>query len=136
MVLQVNESILSGYLANDPEVRYTPSGKAVASFTLAVNKRIKNPQENQKTADFIRIVAWEKVAEICGNHLLKGDRILVKGSISTRSYDAQDGSKRYVTEVVINNVEFLSPKPGITGSDGMGAHSFGAEVIPDEEIPF
>jgi single stranded DNA-binding protein (ssb) len=66
MVLQVNESILSGYLANDPEVRYTQSGKAVASFTLAVNKRIKNPRENQKTADFIPIVVWEKLAEICG----------------------------------------------------------------------
>jgi single-strand DNA-binding protein len=126
----MNESILSGYLANNPDVRYTQSGKAVASFTLAVNKRIKNPRENQKTADFIQIVAWENLAEICGAHLIKGSRVLVKGSISTRTYDAQDGSKRYVTEVVITSVEFLSSK-GMTGTGGIDASS-----IPDEDIPF
>ena len=91
----MNKVILAGRLARDPEVRYTQSGKAVATLTLAVSRRFsRNASDQQPTADFIPIVAWEKLAEICGNNLIKGSQILVEGRLQLRSYDAQDGSKR------------------------------------------
>ena len=138
----MNKVILIGRLARDPEIRYTQSGKAVASFSLAVSRRVRNPQDGQQTADFIPIVAWEKLAEICGNNLIKGSQIMVEGRMQVRNYDAQDGSKRYVTEVVAQDIEFMGSKPN--GSDGKqgnesslgGASQFGGEVMPDEEIPF
>ena len=141
--------ILVGRLARDPEVRYTQSGKAVASLTLAVSRRFSRSSDQQQTADFIPIVAWEKLAEICGNNLIKGSQILVEGRMQVRSYDAQDGAKRYVTEVVASDIEFMGSKPQHDGSSYQGsapeqqsaqpaggaANSFGPSV-PDEEIPF
>jgi len=141
----MNKVILVGRLARDPEVRYTQSGKAVASFSLAVSRRFSRSSDQQNTADFIPIVAWEKLAEICGNNLIKGSQVLVEGRMQVRNYDAQDGSKRYVTEVVAQDIEFMGAKPtrgpedhGSVGSPagGSGASSFGSEVLPDEEIPF
>lgn len=138
----MNKVILVGRLARDPEVRYTQSGKATASFSLAVN-RFSSGQNN--TADFIPIVAWEKLAEICGNNLIKGSQILVEGRMQVRNYEAQDGTKRYVTEVVAQNIEFLGSKQARPSDDHSampaapaagGANSFGSEVFPDEEIPF
>lgn len=142
----MNKVILAGRLARDPEVRYTQSGKAVASFALAVNRRFSRQAQEagQPTADFIPIVAWDKLAEICGNHLVKGSQIAVEGRMQVRSYDAQDGSKRYVTEVVANEIEFMGSRPeGSAGGDfnrqpaaaPSGQESFGPD-IPDEEIPF
>lgn len=140
----MNKVILAGRLATDPEVRYTQTGKAVASFRLAVNKRFSRDQQN--TADFFTIIAWQKLAEICGNNLVKGSQILVDGYLQIRSYDAQDGSKRYVTEIIANDVEFMGSRPTHSDSDYSGASSqpaaaspaasFGSELPPDEEIPF
>jgi single-strand DNA-binding protein len=123
-------------------VRYTQSGKAVASFTVAVNRRFSR-SDQQNTADFIPVVAWEKLAEICGNNLIKGSQVLVEGRLQVRNYDAQDGSKRYVTEIVAQEIEFMGGKPtrgpedqaGAAPATG-GADSFGSQVFPDEEIPF
>lgn len=136
----MNKVILVGRLARDPEVRYTQSGKANATFSLAVS-RFQGGQNN--TTDFIPIVAWEKLAEICGNNLIKGSQILVEGRMQVRNYDAQDGTKRYVTEVVAQSIEFMGSKPARTNDDQSatapaagGANSFGSEVFPDEEIPF
>ena len=145
----MNKVILAGRLARDPEVRYTQSGKAVASFALAVNRRFsRNGGDGQQTADFIPIVAWEKLAEICGNNLIKGSQIVVDGRMQVRSYDAQDGSKRYVTEVVANDIEFMGSKMQHEGGypqaaapqqapagNAPAANSFGPSV-PDEDIPF
>ena len=145
----MNKVILAGRLARDPEVRYTQSGKAVATLTLAVSRRFsRNASDQQPTADFIPIVAWEKLAEICGNNLIKGSQILVEGRMQVRSYDAQDGSKRYVTEIVADEVEFLdsrssapqsgdfgAPAPAASQQPAGNAGSFGPS-IPDEEIPF
>ena len=134
----MNKVILVGRLARDPEVRYTQSGKATASFALAVNRFGGGGQNN--TADFIPIVAWEKLAEICGNNLIKGSQILVEGRIQIRNYEDKTGQKRYVTEVIAQNIEFLGSKQART-EDGYGAsatggaNSFGSEVFPDEEIP-
>lgn len=130
----MNKVILVGRLARDPDVRYTTSGKTTASFALAVNRRVGQGKEQQ--ADFIPIVAWEKLAEIAGNNLMKGSQILVEGRIQVRNYEDKNGQKRYVTEVIAQNFEFLGSKPSGQSSMPAGAESFGSEVDEDELIPF
>lgn len=135
----MNKVILIGRLARDPELRYTQAGTAWARMTIAVNRRpSKNADSQQPTADFINLVAWDKLAEICGNNLKKGRQISVEGRIQSRSYDAQDGTKRYVTEVVINEMEFLEPKgQGATGmQEEETGRGFGSAPTSDEDIPF
>ena len=129
MVVVINKVILVGRLAQDPEVRYTESGKAVASFNLAVNRIVGKGQHPE--ADFIPIVAWEKLAEIIGNSLLKGQRVLIEGRLQIRSYEANDGQKRRVSEVVAKNMEFLERKKQEEDN-----HGFGGQVFPEEEIPY
>ena len=90
----MNKVLIVGRLTRDPEVRYTQSGKAVASFTVAVNRRFGS---GNQTADFIPVVAWEKLAEIVSAHIQKASQVLVEGRLQVRNYEAQDGSKRYVT---------------------------------------
>ena len=143
----MNKVILVGRLAQDPEVRYTATGKAVATFSLAVSRRVGQGQES---TDFIPIVSWEKLAEICGNNLTKGRRILVEGRLQIRSYEAQDGQKRRVAEVIAQNIEFLDSNraPGASGEGNVASNSqnnqnsnqhdgFGfGPSIPEEDIPF
>ena len=134
----MNKVILVGRLAQDPEVRYTQGGKAVASFNLAVN-RFGGGSAQKESADFIPIVAWEKLAEICGNNLTKGSQILVEGRLQIRSYETQDGQKRGVSEVVAQSIEFLGSKRAAAeggSSSSVDMNSFGSEVFPEEEIPF
>lgn len=111
----MNKVILIGNLTKDPELRYTPNGVAVATFTLAVN-RSKRGQE--QTADFPNIVAWNKLADNCAQYLRKGRKVAVEGRLQTRSYDNKEGKKVYVTEVVAENVEFLGGKGEGGGSEG------------------
>ena len=108
----MNKVILMGRLARDPDVRTTQSGRQVARMTIAVDRRISraNVQPGQPTADFINLVAWERTAEFAGHYLNKGSQILVEGRIQTRSYEAQDGSKRYATEVIVERIEFAGPR--------------------------
>ena len=128
----MNKVILTGRLSKDPEVRYTQNGKAVASFDIAVDDGFG---ENKKTY-FFPIVAWEKLAEICGNNLSKGRKVLVEGKLSTRTYETQDGQKRRVTEVIAQNVEFMDGKKTSSGEPSP-MDSLGTEVFPEEEIiPF
>ena len=132
----MNKAILVGRLGQDPETRYTANGKCVSSFSLAVSRRVGQGQDQ---TDFIPIVCWEKLGEIVGNNLTKGRRILVEGRLQIRSYEAQDGSKRRVAEVVAQNVEFLDSKKGETSGAGTAekhpGFGFGPSV-PDEKIPF
>lgn len=130
----MNKVILVGRLSQDPEVRYTQNGKAVASFSIAVNRFTGSGQK--EAADFIPIVAWEKLAEVCGNNLTKGRRILVEGRLQIRSYEATDGTKRRVAEIVAQNIEFLDYKQQEQSNSPYDASSFGSEVFPEEEIPF
>ena len=125
----MNHFVGIGRLTRDPEVRYTQSGKACVKFTLAIDRR----GNGEKQADFIQCVAWEKTAEIIGNHCTKGKKIAVEGRIQTRSYDANDGTKRYVTEVVVNSMEFCEGKGGQQLSN---AKEFAGTAVPDEDIPF
>lgn len=129
----MNKWIGVGRLCQDPEVRYTQNGKAVASFNIAIN-RFGNGEQN---ADFIPIVAWEKLAEVCGNNLSKGSKILVEGRLQIRSYETNDGHNRRVAEIVAQNIEFLDSKKQQQSDGNIDINSFGKDVVlPDEEIPF
>lgn len=139
----MNKIILLGRLVRDPDVRYTQTGKVVCQFTIAVDRPFSN-QEGQKEADFIPIIVWGKQAELCGNSLTKGQRVLVEGRLQIRSYDAKDGSKRWVTEVIASNFEFIERK-GDFANGGAQVNSnkvddfgsgFGSPVPFDEEVPF
>lgn len=102
----MNKVVLSGRLTHDPEVRFTQSGKAVTAFNIAVN-RFHGEQEQ---VDFIPIVTWERLAETCGNNLVKGRRVLVAGRLQIRSYETTSGERRKVAEVVASRVEFMDGK--------------------------
>ncbi len=105
----MNKVFLIGRLTRDPELRYTGSNIPVATFSLAVNRNFSNAA-GEREADFINIVVWRKQAENVKNYLNQGSQVAIDGRIQTRSYDDQDGKKRYVTEVVADNVEFLGTK--------------------------
>lgn len=104
----LNKVLLIGHLVRDPEMRYTPSGVPVTTFRIAVN-RPKN-SKGERTADFIDIVAWRRLAEICGDYLKKGRLVAVEGRLRTRTYQTPDGQKRRVVEVEAVNVHFLGKK--------------------------
>lgn len=122
----MNHVTLIGRLTKDPEVRYTQSGTPVGTFTLAVDRRVQ--KDKPKEADFIPCVVWGKTAEIVGNWCKKGKQVGIEGRIQVRSYDAKDGSKRYVTEVIVSNLELLGK--------GDGASHQGGGQLTDEDIPF
>ena len=131
----MNKIILLGRLVKDPEIKYTPSEKCVAQFSIAVNRPTKNA-EGQYDADFINIVAWNKTAELIGNYVHKGQRILVEGRLQIRSYTAQDGGKRYVTEVIADRVEFIESRDK-NGTEGKQGDFGGMGVAVDAiNIPF
>lgn len=105
----MNRVFLIGNVASDVSAAATSTGIPVTTFQLAVNRRHKDSSGSRPT-DFLPVVCWRGVAEVCGRHLSKGKKIALYGEIQTRSYDAKDGSKRYVTEIVADEVEFLTPK--------------------------
>ena len=159
----MNKILLVGRLTRDPEVRTMPNGNAVANFSIAVNRNFKNKDGNVE-ADFINIVVFGRQVESIQKYVFKGSQVGIEGRIQTRSYDAQDGSKRYVTEVVADNVEFLgsrnqsegsspvnayvdttssvfmdtpSPEEGIDVSTEDPFKDFGSEVaLSDDDLPF
>ncbi|HBK4554642.1 single-stranded DNA-binding protein [Listeria monocytogenes] len=105
----MNRVVLVGRLTKDPDLRYTPAGAAVATFTLAVNRAFTN-QNGEREADFIQCVVWRKPAENAANFLKKGSMAGVDGRIQTRNYEDNDGKRVYVTEIVAESVQFLEPK--------------------------
>lgn len=135
----MNLAILTGRLTKEPELRQLQSGTAVCIFTLAVNRRKK--VEGQPDADFFTIIAWGKLGELCDKWLVKGQEAKVAGEIRNRTYDAKDGTKRYVTEIVANEVEFGAKPGGASGNnnaqvtDGKG-YEADIEPIEDEKLPF
>lgn len=143
----MNKVILIGRLTRDPEVKNTTTGNAVATFTLAADRRFKN-KDGQKEADFIPIVVWGKQAEFVGQYLSKGSQIGLSGRLQVRSYDGQDGQRRYVTEVVADEVYFISTKRKENNgsnqnglSTGMGNGVMGLDedfhlVADEDDIPF
>jgi single-strand DNA-binding protein len=105
----LNKVSLVGRLTKDPELRYLGNGTPVANFTLAINRAFKN-RDGEREADFINIVVWRKQAENCANYINKGSLVAVSGRIQSRSYDGSDGQRRYITEVVADEVHFLESK--------------------------
>lgn len=142
----MNKVILVGNLAADPESRTTQSGVSQCTLRLAVQRRFAN-QQGVREADFFTIICWRQTADFCARYLSKGRKIAVEGSLQTRSYDAQDGSKRYVTEVIADNVEFCdsrndgsrprtdNPPPPPAEPSGF-APSNGFTEVDDDELPF
>ncbi|MFK5926062.1 MAG: single-stranded DNA-binding protein [Desulfuromusa sp.] len=120
--MSVNKVILVGNLGKDPELRYTPSGTAVATFSLATTERYKDREGNkQEKTEWHNIVVWRQLAEICGKYLHKGKQIYVEGKIQNRSYDDRDGNKRYISEVVVNEMQML----GSRDDNQQGGGSYG-----------
>lgn len=105
----MNKVFLIGRLTRDPELRYTGNNTPVATFSLAVNRNFTSAS-GEREADFINIVVWRKQAENVKNYLSQGSQVAIDGRIQTRSYDGNDGQKRYITEVIADNVEFLGSK--------------------------
>lgn len=134
----MNKAILVGNLTRDPEQRTTPSGASVTSFTVAVTRRYKS-QDGTQQADFINCVAWRRTAEFIAKYFTKGSKIGIVGSIQTRTYDDQNGNKRYVTEVVADEAEFVTSKAQNTGAKQQEAAPDGLEEyepLDDSELPF
>lgn len=129
----MNKVILTGRLTKDVDVKYTQNGKCVALFSMAVNGFKK------EDVYFFNIVAWNKTAELCGNYLTKGSKVLIEGQLTTRSYEDNSGSKRTVTEIIASNFEFLESKKQNEQQTPMQQvtqryNTFGTEQ--NEEIPF
>ena len=127
-----NHITLLGRLTKNPEIRYTTSQKVVASLVLAVNRPFLG-QDGKREADFIPVVIWGKTAEMVGNSCAKGHRLLVEGRLQIRNFDAKDGTKHWVTEVVANNIEFIERKSDVQPKQ---MTNIGKEVPFDEDVPF
>lgn len=140
----INKVILVGNLGRDPEVRYTPSGTAVANFNIATSERWKDKAtgEMQERTEWHRIVAWGKLGEICGEYLSKGRQVYIEGRIQTRDWEDKEGIKRYTTEIVANEMKMLG-----TRDSGGAVRPSGPSTVPeysgpplpedqDDDIPF
>ena len=144
----MNKVILIGRLARDPEMRTTASGTSVTRFTLAVTRTFQD-QNGERGADFISCVAWRKQAENIAKYCQKGSQVAIEGRIQTGSYDAQDGSKRYTTDIVCDNCTFLGSKNNNDGAsnyyqnntndsqEDIPTSDFGEEIaLSDDDLPF
>lgn len=132
----INRTVLVGRLTKDVELKYTQSGQAVASFTLAVNRQFTNAQ-GEREADFIQCVIWRKAAENFSKFTHKGSLVGIDGRIQTRSYDNQQGQRVYVTEVVVDNFALLDSKGGSQAKVDDPFANNGAPIdISDEDLPF
>lgn len=141
----MNKLIIIGNLTANPVSRTTPSGLNVTSFTVAVNKRYKGSDGNEKSADYFRVVAWRQLGENCSRYLSKGKKVSVIGEVAVKTYDAKDGSTKAYMEVTANEIEFLSPSSEgqqskeyakADGSIEQELKDQGWESADDEDLPF
>ena len=131
----MNKVMIIGNVTRDPELKSTQSGMSVCTFNVAVSRKLtaEQKQSGAQGADFFNVVAWKGTAEACGKYLSKGKKAAVYGRLQTRSYEAADGSKRHVTEIIAEEIEFLSPR-----DDNYTPYSE-ADIQPvedNEELPF
>ena len=132
----VNKVILIGNLGSDPQVRYTPTGTAVANFNIATTERYNNKAgEREERTEWHRIVAWGKLAEICQQYLKKGKQVYIEGRLQTRQWEDQQGQKRQSTEIVAQNMQMLgrAGESGVAGGGGGG--DFASQEMPSEPAP-
>ena len=133
-MFSLNRAQLVGNMTRDPEMKYIPSGQAVASFSIATNRRWKDKDGNpQEQTEFHEIVAWGKLAELSSQLFHKGNKVYIEGRIQTRNWEGQDGNKRNRTEIVMEDFILLSPKgTGYTGGSAVAADEVAIEEIPEE----
>ncbi len=138
----MNKCVILGNLTRDPELKTTTSGKSVCNFTVAVSRRFTGPN-GEREADFIPVVVWGKQAENCAKYLRKGSQCAVSGAIQVRNYEANDGSRRYVTEVIADEVQFLARTAGSDSYQGQNnQQTGGGQSSPsdmqeiNEDLPF
>ena len=136
----MNKVILVGNLTRDPELSETPNGVAVCRFSIAVSRDYANSDGTRET-DFFNITVWRKVAENCGKYLKKGNKVAIVGSLQNRSYEDKDGIKRNITDVVANEVEFLTPRSAQSGDEDAAPAQVKRErpqleAIDDNQLPF
>ncbi|MBU1862959.1 MAG: single-stranded DNA-binding protein [Candidatus Omnitrophica bacterium] len=160
MAANLNKVFVIGNLTRDPELRYVPSGQAVTSFTVAVNRVYKDQAgEKKEEATFLRVVTWGKRAEVCNEYLKKGSSVFVEGRLQSRNWQAQDGSKRTTMEIVAQSVQFLARSGSgrkeaphtpaksskeemivddsfAAGDEGQSINITPNELSPDDEVPF
>lgn len=128
----MNKVFLVGRLTKAPELKTTPNGVSVTTFTLAVTRRM-----NREETDFLNIVAWRGLADNCAKYLVQGQQVAVIGEIRIRSYETQDGSKRYVTEIHADDVEFLAkPEKKTQGDKAFETELESVLEVNDENLPF
>jgi len=135
----VNKIILIGRLGKDPETKYTQDGTAVCNFSIATSEtwKDKNTGDKQEKTEWHRIVAWRRLAEICGEYLRKGMQVYIEGKLQTRSWEDQDGNKRYTTEIAANQMQMLGSKgDGQEGPPPTQSPSSPSTSYPEDEIPF
>lgn len=133
-MFSLNRAQIIGNLTRDPEVRFIPSGQAVASFAVATNRRWRDKDgNNQEATEFHDVVAWGKMAEIIGQILHKGNKVYVEGRLQTRNWEAQDGSKRTRTEIVMENFVPLTAKGASSTNLGEGVQEFPVEKTEEEK---
>ena len=123
----MNKCIITGNLTKAPEARVTSNGTSVTTFTVAAQRRFKRDE-----TDYINVVTWRGLADNCAKYLVKGQKVAVCGEIQTRSYEAQDGGRRYVTEIVADDVEFLNRPGGAQERES----ELGELLTEDEDLPF
>ncbi len=129
----VNKVILIGRLGSDPELRYTPNGDAVANFRIATDRVWKDREGNQQgKTEWHRIVAWRKLAEICGEYLKKGSHVYIEGRLETRSWEDKNGNKRSVTEIITNQMQMLGAKGEVKATEQVPPPE---EVFEEKELP-
>jgi single-strand DNA-binding protein len=131
----MNKCILIGNLTKDPELSTTTNGVAVCRFAIAVSRRYSN-SDGERETDFLNIVVWRSLGENCHKFLKKGSKIGVVGNIQSRSYDAADGTKRYVTEIVAEEVEFLSTRNADEQTKSSSDEVSKLQPIDDDGLPF
>jgi single-strand DNA-binding protein len=133
----MNKFIGIGNLVRDPELRTTANGVSMCSFTIAAQRSFKDASGNKQT-DFIPVVTWRQLADTCGKYLAQGKKVAVMGELQTRNYEAKDGTRKYVTEVVADEVEFLTPRektePQLPPQETLDTEGF--TDIDDDELPF
>ncbi len=130
----LNKAMVIGHLGADPEMRYTANGNAVTTFNVATSRQFSGPDgERKEETEWFRVVTWNRLAETCSQYLTKGRLVYVEGRMQTRSWEGQDGQKRYTTELIAQEVKFLGGREGGGGGGGGGRYSAGLPVGADAE---
>lgn len=134
MANSLNKVMIIGNVGKDPEMRYTPNGNPVTSFSIAANRRWTTPEgETREETEWFNVVTWNKLAEVANQYVTKGKKVYVEGRLQTRSWEGQDGQKRHRTEVIASTMILLDSRPKPTA---LPEESFAADDLDPEDVPF